>query len=329
MQRWRGFDQIPDDWGRCVLSIGVFDGVHLGHQALIGRLVERARAAGLPSVVMTFDPHPAEVVRPGSHPAALSTLRRRADLLAELGVDVFLVLPFGKAVSEIPPETFVHDLLVDRLHVAAVLVGENFRFGHHGAGDIELLARLGRRFGFTAEAIDLVDGTQLPADPAAAGPPFAVSSTYVRALVAAGDVRAAAAALGRPHRVEGVVVHGEGRGGSQLGYPTANLDVTAHAAIPADGIYAGWFCLGTRRSPTAISVGSNPTFDGTRRTVEAFVLDEGANFYGRRVALDFVERLRGQIRYDAIEPLVEQIGRDVARTREILGLPQPPPADQP
>lgn len=315
MQRWRGFEQVPDDWGRCVLSIGVFDGVHRGHQELIRRLVERARATGLPSVVMTFDPHPSEVVRPGSHPAALTTLRRRADLVAELGVDVFLVLPFSRAVSEIPAETFVHDLLVDRLHVAAVLVGENFRFGHQGRGDIELLAGLGRRFGFTAEAIDLVDGS-----PAAegAGEPFAVSSTYVRSLVAAGDVRAAAAALGRPHRVEGVVVHGEGRGGSQLGYPTANLDVTAHAAIPADGIYAGWFCLGTRRSPTAISVGSNPTFDGTRRTVEAFVLDEGANFYGRRVALDFVERLRGQIRYDAVEPLIEQIGRDVARTREIL-----------
>lgn len=316
MQRWRGFEQIPEDWGRCVLSIGVFDGVHRGHQALIARLVDRAREVGLPSVVMTFDPHPSEVLRPGTHPAALSTLRRRADLLAELGVDVFLVLPFAQRVAAIPAEEFVHDFLVDELHVAEVLVGENFHFGQRGTGDVDLLRTLGKRFGFTARGIDLVGAT---------GPEsFTVSSTYVRALVDAGDMRAAAEALGRPHRLDGVVVHGDGRGGSVLGYPTANLDVAPHGAVPADGIYAGWFVLGTRRSPAAISVGSNPTFDGTRRTVEAFVLDGGANFYGRRVALEFVERLRGQIRYDSIEPLIQQIGKDVERTREILGITAPP-----
>lgn len=313
MLRWRGFEQIPDDWGRCVLSIGVFDGVHRGHRALIDQLVERAHELDLPSVVMSFDPHPAEVIRPGSHPAALSTLRRRADLLAELGVDVFLVLPFTPRVAAIPAAEFVHDYLVDRLHVAQVLVGENFRFGHRGAGDIELLRSLGRRFGFSAERVDLVG-----ADGGDSRDGFTVSSTYVRALVGAGDMRAAARALGRPHRVEGVVVHGDGRGGSELGYPTANLDITAHGAVPADGIYAGWFLLGSRRSPAAISVGSNPTFDGTRTTVEAFVLDGGANFYGRRVALEFVERLRGQIKYSSIEPLVAQIGKDVELTRKIL-----------
>ncbi|WP_029135986.1 bifunctional riboflavin kinase/FAD synthetase [Nakamurella lactea] len=319
MERWRGFDQIPAGWGRCVLTIGVFDGVHRGHQALIERAVAKGRELGLPTVLMTFDPHPSEVVRPGSHPAALSSLRRRAELVAELGVDVFLVLPFTPAMAATEAEVFVHDLLVDRLHVAAIVVGENFHFGHRGAGDLSLLAELGPRFGFSAEGIGIVDGV----GGESSGDGIAVTSTYVRSCVAAGDVRAAAAALGRPHRLEGVVVHGEGRGGSALGYPTANLDVTDHGAIPADGIYAGWFLLGERRSPAAISIGTNPTFSGTTHTVEAFVLDGGGNFYGRRVALDFVERLRGMEKFDDIDALIAQIGVDVERTKEILGQVEP------
>ncbi|MDQ2846640.1 MAG: bifunctional riboflavin kinase/FAD synthetase [Actinomycetota bacterium] len=307
MERWRGFEQIPAGWGRCVLTIGVFDGLHRGHQALIARVVAKGAELGLPTVVMTFDPHPAEVVRPGSHPAALTSLRRRSELAAELGVDVLLVLPFTPAIAATEPEEFVHDFLVDQLHVAAVLVGENFHFGHKGAGELALLQRLGPRFGFTAEGIGIVDGAGIP-----------VTSTYVRSCIDAGDVRAAADALGRPHRLEGVVVRGDGRGGSELGYPTANLDVTGYGAVPADGVYAGWFVLGDRRSPAAISVGTNPTFSGKNKTVEAFVIDGGANFYGRRVALDFVERLRGQIKFDSIAPLIAQIGTDVDQTRAIL-----------
>jgi riboflavin kinase / FMN adenylyltransferase len=309
VERWRGVEQIPSDWGRCVLTVGVFDGVHRGHQALIRAAVERGRELGLPVVLMTFDPHPAEVVRPGSHPAELTTLRRRSELVEELGIDVFFVLPFTPAVMATPAEVFVHDTLVDRLHVAAVVVGENFRFGHGNAGDVALLRDLGSRFGFSARGLGLVSEDDVT-----------VTSTYVRSCVDAGDVRAAAEALGRPHRLEGVVVHGEGRGGSELGYPTANLDVAGHGAVPGDGIYAGWFNLGTRRSPAAISIGTNPTFSGKVRTVEAFVLDEGGNFYGRRVAFDFVERIRSTERFDSVEALIEQIGRDVARTREILGL---------
>lgn len=310
MQRWRGIDEIPAGWGRCVLTIGVFDGVHRGHQTLIAAAVRRASDLQLPLVVMTFDPHPAEVVRPGSHPSMLSTLQRRAELIAELGVDVFLVLPFTPAVAAIEAESFIHDVIVDRLHAASVVVGENFRFGHRAAGTVQLLDDLGRRFGFTAVGVPLVSDDSLT-----------VSSTYVRSCVDAGDVSAAAEALGRPHRIDGVVVHGDGRGGAQLGYPTANLDVLPHTAVPADGIYAGWFLLGTRRSPAAISIGSNPTFSGQQRTVEAFVLDEGGNFYGRRVALEFVERLRGMEKFDSVDELIAQIGRDVQRTREILGRP--------
>lgn len=307
-QRWRGVEQIPPGWGRCVVTIGVFDGVHRGHQALIRAAVARGAELGLPTVVMTFDPHPAAVVRQGQHPALLTTIRRRAELVAGLGADVFLVLPFTPELSALPPESFVHDILVDRLHAAEVVVGSNFRFGHHAAGDVALLAELGLRFGFTSTTLDLVGERDVT-----------VSSTYVRACVAAGDVAAAAAALGRPHRIDGFVVHGEGRGGAQLGYPTANLDTEPFSAIPADGIYAGYFLLGSRRSPAAISIGSNPTFSGQVRTVEAFVLDDGGNFYGRPVALEFIERLRGMERFDSVDELIEQIARDVARTREILG----------
>jgi len=312
MERWRGIDEIPASWGRCVFTIGVFDGVHRGHQALIREAVDTGRSLGLPTVLLTFDPHPAEVVRPGSHPALLTTLRRRAELVAELGVDAFLVLPFTTAVSKISAEEFVHDVIVDRLHTASVVVGENFRFGHRGAGSVELLRELGPRFGFTVKGIGLVTETSPET--------VTVSSTFVRSCVAAGDMRAATDALGRPHRVEGFVVHGEGRGGSQLGYPTANLDAVAHAAIPADGIYAGWFELGSRHSPAAISIGTNPTFSGKVRTVEAFVIDEGGNFYGRRVGFDFIERLRDTERFDSVDALVAQIDADVARTRAVLGV---------
>lgn len=307
MERWRGVDAIPSGWGRCVVTIGVFDGVHRGHQQLIAATVRQGKELGLPAVLMTFDPHPSEVLRPGSHPAELVTLRRKAELVGDLGIDVFLVLPFTPVVAATPAEEFVHDLIVDRLHAASVMVGENFRFGHGGVGSVAMLAELGSRFGFTARGMELVRGSGIT-----------VTSTMVRACVAAGDVRAAAEALGRPHRVEGFVVHGDGRGGSQLGYPTANLDVVPHGAVPADGIYAGWFQLAGRRSPAAISIGSNPTFSGQVRTVEAFVLDEGGNFYGRRVTLDFIERLRGTEKYDSIEELIVQIGRDVERTRQIL-----------
>jgi riboflavin kinase/FMN adenylyltransferase len=314
VERWRGLEDIPAGWGRCVLTVGMFDGVHRGHQALIAQAVASGRELGLPTVVMTFDPHPAEVVRPGNHPAMLATLRRRAELVAELGVDAFLVVPFTPALAAVPAETFVHDIVVDRLHAALVVVGDNFRFGHQGAGSVRTLQELGPRWGFSARGLDLIaaqDAGGRPDD-------VVVSSTYVRACVDAGDVRAAARALGRHHRVEGFVVHGEGRGGTELGYPTANLDMEPYTAVPADGIYAGWFVLGSRRSPAAISIGTNPTFSGKVRTVEAFVIDEGGNFYGRRVALDFVERLRPTWRFESVEALIAQIDLDVVHTREIL-----------
>jgi len=308
MQRWRGVEGAPAGWGRAVATIGVFDGVHRGHQQIIGHTVRRARELSMASVVVTFDPHPAEVVRPGSHPAILTEAGRKAELLEGLGVDVLCVIPFTVDFSHLSPETFVHDVLVEHLHASAVVVGENFRFGHKAAGDVELLERLGRTFGFTVEGAPLV----------ASAPASVVSSTYIRSCVDAGDVAEAGRALGRPHRLEGIVVRGDARG-RELGYPTANLLTAPHAAVPADGVYAGWL---NRRAGAplmaAISIGTNPTFAGRERRVEAFVLDFDADLYGERLGLDFVARLREQRRYDGMEPLVEQIRKDVEETRSAL-----------
>lgn len=301
-------------------TIGVFDGVHKGHQALIGRAVEIANQRGLPSVVLTFDPHPAEVVRPGSHPAQLTTLNRKAELVEALGVDVFCVLPFTLELSRVPADEFVHELLVDRLHVAAVVVGENFTFGHRAAGNVARLRELGHRFGFTTEGAEMVT---VPKDGAGSDEDMVFSSTYIRSCIDAGDVAAATAALGRPHRLEGIVVRGDGRG-RELGYPTANLSTARYAAVPADGVYACWFSHQTpnrgepRRLRAAVSVGTNPTFSGRERRVEAFVLDMDENLYGQRVGLDFVARLRDMERYDTVEALVEQVGIDVRDTRDLL-----------
>ncbi|BFU42939.1 bifunctional riboflavin kinase/FAD synthetase [Krasilnikovia sp. MM14-A1004] len=314
MQRWRGYEGVPGGWGRSVVTIGVFDGVHRGHQTIIGHAVKRAHDLGLQSVVMTFDPHPAEVVRPGSHPAVLTEPVRKAELVEQLGVDALCVVPFTPAFSQLSPEAFVHDVLVDALHAAVVVVGDNFRFGHRAAGDVHLLETLGRSFGFTVEEAPLV---------AADGVVF--SSTYIRSCVDAGDVRAAAAALGRPHRLAGVVVRGDRRG-REIGFPTANLMCHRYAAVPADGVYAAWLIRGgdggdqPARLPAAVSIGTNPTFSGRERRVEAYALDFSGDLYGERVSLDFVTRLREMRTYDSLEPLITQIREDVEQTRAVLHL---------
>lgn len=284
----------------------------MGHQALINRAVELAGQRGVPSVLMTFDPHPSEVVRPGSHPAQLTTLRRRSELVELLGVDVFCVLPFTVELSRMPADEFVHEVLVERLHAAAVVVGENFTFGQKAAGNVDLLRHLGQRFGFVTEGADLVTDTE-SGDNA-----VTFSSTYIRACIDAGDVTAAAAALGRPHRLEGIVVRGDGRG-RELGFPTANLSMARFAAVPADGVYACWFVHSDgRKLPAAVSVGTNPTFSGRERRVEAFVLDANEDFYGQRVALDFVTRVRGQLKFDSGDALVVEMRRDVEKVRAML-----------
>jgi riboflavin kinase/FMN adenylyltransferase len=302
----------------------VFDGVHRGHQELIGRAVKAGRSRGVPTVLMTFDPHPMEVVFPGSHPAQLTTLTRRAELVEEMGIDVFLVMPFTPDFMKLTPERYVHELLVERLHVVEVVVGDNFTFGKKAAGNVELLRKAGDRFGFAVDSLTLVSEVAEQTRHET----VTFSSTYIRSCVDAGDMVAAAEGLGRPHRVEGVVVRGDGRG-KVLGYPTANVAPPMYSAIPADGVYAAWFTVlghgpvvGSvtpgERYQAAVSVGTNPTFSGRTRTVEAFVLDTTADLYGQHVAVDFVARLRGQEKFDSVNDLVAAMGADTDRARSIL-----------
>jgi riboflavin kinase/FMN adenylyltransferase len=310
VRRWYGLDEVPPGWGRSVVTIGVFDGVHRGHQRIVRTAVELAREFGMPSVVITFDPHPDEVVRPGTHPPLLCPPRRRAELLAGLGTDAVMVLPFTLEMSRMAPDEFVQSVLVDRLHAAHVIVGENFRFGHRAKGDMALLKELGEKYDFTAEGVPLVANGD------------AISSTYIRERLAAGDVEGAALALGRPHRVEGVVVRGHQRGRA-LGFPTANLETLPYTAIPGDGVYAGRLACDSDdypdfQWPAAISIGTNPTFEGQERTVEAYALDrDDLDLYGEHVAVDFTAWIRQTLKFDSIEALVEEIRRDVARAREI------------
>ncbi|MET9108188.1 bifunctional riboflavin kinase/FAD synthetase [Streptomyces zhihengii] len=310
MQRWRGLEYIPQDWGRSVVTIGSYDGVHRGHQLIIGRAVEKARELGVPAVVVTFDPHPSEVVRPGSHPPLLAPHHRRAELMEELGVDAVLVLPFTLEFSKLSPADFVVKVLVDKLHARAVVEGPNFRFGHRAAGNVDLLRELGATYDYEVEVIDLFVSGE-----AGGGQPF--SSTLTRRLVAEGDVTGAAEILGRPHRVEGVVVRGAQRG-RELGFPTANVETLPHTAVPADGVYAGWLTADGERMPAAISVGTNPQFDGTERTVEAYAIDRvGLELYGLHVTVDFLAYVRGQKKFDSVEALLVAMGDDVKRCREL------------
>jgi riboflavin kinase/FMN adenylyltransferase len=316
VQRWHGLESIPAGWGHCVVTIGVFDGIHRGHQSIIAEAVQMGAERGVPSVLITFVPHPSEVVRPGSHPPVLTSIVRRAELVEQLGVDVFCALPFTLEFSKMAPDEFIHEALVDRLHASAVVVGENFRFGHKAAGDGTLLERLGRRFGFTAHGIPLLtDGDTV------------LSATYVRSCVTAGDMTTAAHVLGRPHRIDGVVERGDQRGRA-LGFPTANLRTDEWTAVPADGVYAGrvvrldeWgrTVAGGDLGAAAISIGTNPTFEVRQRRVEAYVLDFDADLYGAVLGIEFVERLRGMEKFDGVDALVKQMHADVERTRAVLG----------
>ncbi|MCQ6552501.1 bifunctional riboflavin kinase/FAD synthetase [Streptomyces sp. C10-9-1] len=311
MQRWRGLEDIPQDWGRSVVTIGSYDGVHRGHQLIIGRAVERARELGVPVVVVTFEPHPSEVVRPGSHPPLLAPHHRRAELMAALGVDAVLVLPFTPDFSRLSPADFIVKVLVDKLHARAVVEGPNFRFGHKAAGDVAYLTELGRTYDYEVEVVDLFVRGE-----AGGGEPF--SSTLTRRLVAEGDMTGAAEILGRPHRVEGVVVRGAQRG-RELGFPTANVETLPHTAVPADGVYAGWLTADGERMPAAISVGTNPQFDGTERTVEAYAIDRvGLDLYGLHVTVDFLAYVRGQRKFDSIDALLVAMAADVTRCRQLV-----------
>lgn len=319
MKRWNGLADVPTDLGASVVTLGNFDGVHAGHRAVLSRVVERAHAIEATAVAITFDPHPTQVLFPDRAPELITGLHQRLELMAALGLDATLVMEFTRELSQWSPQEFVVRALVQALHVRTMVVGEDTRFGHRNSGDVQTLRELGEVHGFTVEVLrDLA--------PQDTGPRW--SSSWVREALEQGDVVRAAEALGRPHRITGVVVHGDHRG-RELGYPTANLEPAAEGMVPADGVYAGWMLrphacdavgAAERLLPAAVSIGTNPTFDGTVRRVEAYVLDRtDLDLYGERVSLELVERLRPTLRFDAVDELVVQMRQDVDRTRDLLG----------
>ncbi len=309
---------VPDGFGPSVVAIGKFDGVHAGHRAVIERARVDAATSGAKVVAVTFDRNPLAVLRPDKCPPDLIGVNQKLQLLAETGVDATLMLTFDENLANLPARDFVEDVLVSALGARTVLVGADFRFGRGGAGDPALLRELGAELGF---AVDVVD------DVRAIDAGRRVSSTWIRELLAEGDVATAAKLLGRPPAVWGEVVHGLERGRA-LGYPTANLSQDLEGFVPADGVYAGWLvdegsADGLRRGiryPAAISVGTNPTFDDVPvRQVEAHVLDETElDLYGHRVEVQFVERIRGMIAFDGVDALVRKMAEDVGRVRESL-----------
>ena len=290
------------------VTIGTFDGVHLGHRALIAQTIRRARQHGLRSVVVTWDRHPNVTLRPASVPPLLSAEKRKLELLEETEVDAVALLAFDEELSRLSPEAFAVQVLSEGLGAGAVVVGAGWRFGHRAAGDLELLEKLGADLGFTAEALDLQT---------LAG--VAVSSSRARAAVASGAVELARTLLGRPYDLDGEVIRGDGRGAS-LGYPTANLDVPSELARPALGIYAGRALTGGEWHGAAISVGTNPQFQqGAPRAprVEAFLLDFSGDLYGETLRLELWDRLREERRFDSVEALVAQMDLDVEATRSL------------
>jgi riboflavin kinase/FMN adenylyltransferase len=294
---------------RAVLTLGNFDGVHLGHQAIVRRAVDEARAVGGQVVTLTFHPHPVAVLAPDKAPPLLQPLHDRLALLRDLGADVVVIQRFTPAFAALDPEEFVRDYLGAHLELLHVVVGHNVSFGRARAGTVETLRTLGARHGFAVDAVGPVTVGEAQ-----------VSSTALRRLVAAGDVRRARALLGRPFTLRGRVVLGEQRGRT-LGFPTANLHQRPGVLLPADGVYAVRAKLDGWARPAVLNVGVRPTFGMLRRTVEVYVLDFDGDLYGRWLSLELVERLRGEQRFPGPDALREAIAADVTRAREVLARP--------
>lgn len=320
MHYWDGLAAVPQDLGPTVVTIGNFDGVHRGHRFVLDQVVAAARTRDLASVAITFDPHPRVVHRPNEPQVTITAFTEKARLLRETGLDGLLVIHYTLEFAQASPDQFVREVIVDTLHAQVVVVGHDVRFGHRNAGDFSTMQELGRTYGF--DVIPVEDF----------GEDRRCSSTWIREALCAGDVAEAAQVLGRSHRVHGEVVHGFARG-RELGFPTANLSDEVQGMVPADGVYAGWLHdQDGRRWPAAVSVGSNPTFEGVSRVVEAHVIDrpkeqvEDFDLYGQDVSVEFVQRLRGMVAFEGIPKLILQMQDDVERTREIL-LPAPTGAE--
>ena len=309
MITWTHVDQIDEDFPETAVTIGKFDAVHLGHQALLANLVDVAEEHGIASVALTFDRHPNALLHPESVKLPITGPRQKQFLIRETGVDALLTLTFDEALAELSPEAFVKFVLVDSLKARWVLIGENFKFGAKGAGDVALLKTLGEQYGFRVRVIEPieVDGE-------------VVSTTRVRKALDAGDVVLAAKLLGRPHLTTGVIEHGL-KIGRTIGFPTANMSRDAEGYLPVDGVYAGWLYADSERYPAALSVGINETFQAVPRLIEAHVIDRtDLDLYDKVVSLEYVAHIRPSAKFDGVESLVAEINRDLDKCRKILEL---------
>jgi riboflavin kinase / FMN adenylyltransferase len=307
---YNGLDQVPNDFGPSACTIGVFDGVHRGHRALVRRVLADAERNDLIPTVVTFDRHPLALIAPGREPKMLSTVQERAEIFLSLGIQAVVVLTFDEELRGLPAERFVSDILVERLRAKRITIGANFRFGKDQAGTIQTLDELSSIYGYETNIFALqMDDDQI------------VSSSLVRKHLADGQVERAASELDRPFRLSGVVEKGAGRG-KGLGFPTANLQVDPAMIVPKVGVYAGWAITEAgQRVPMAVNIGFNPTFeDRSEPVVEAFLLDFDGDLYGQDLTLEFLHRLRDEAKFDTPEALIEQIADDVVRTRDLLGL---------
>jgi riboflavin kinase/FMN adenylyltransferase len=317
MRLFTTLGEVPADFPPSVVAIGKFDGVHTGHRRIIDELHSVAAREGLVPTVVTFDRHPLRLLRPEACPPQLTSNAQKIELIAETGIDATLMLTFDQPFSRLTPREFVEQILVDTVHARVVMVGTDFRFGARGSGTVDTLVELGRELGFAV----VVVGDVVPTLDRNLEAGRRVSSTWVRELLSEGRVAEATAVLGYEPRVRGVVVMGAQRG-RELGYPTANLSPEVEGFIPADGVYAAWFTVDGTRYGSAVSIGNNPTFEGVPdKQVEAHVLDETIDLYGKTVELAFVEFIRGMVKYSTVEALIEQIGDDERRVRPILGYP--------
>lgn len=322
MKRWMGLEAIPSEYAqgrpsRSVVTIGNFDGVHHGHRHVLQTLRREAESRDATSVAITFDPHPLQVVRPETAPTLIQGISERLALLDKSQIDATVVMPFDHDLATWSPDRFVHDVLYERLNTCAVVVGRDVRFGHKNSGDLTTLREMGEKYTFDVVALDDITGRVHDADEGRRW-----SSSWVRQLLDDGDVEGAAEVMGRLHRMTGSVVHGDHRG-RELGFPTANFAPDSMGMVPADGVYAGWMMLNADAPqnllPCAISVGTNPTFDGVERRVEAYVLDrDDLDLYGQTIAIDFVKRLRETLKFDSVDALIDQMNDDVRETRKIL-----------
>ncbi|BBO72833.1 riboflavin biosynthesis protein [Desulfosarcina widdelii] len=309
MQIIQDIETIKEPFKSAVITIGNFDGVHIGHQALFHEVIERAEAMDGTAIAMTFDPHPIRVIKRNGNPPLITLYEQKAELIEKAGIDVLICIPFTMDFAALSARTFVEEILVKRIGMKAIVVGQDYTFGNRREGNVELLKQYAAEMGFEVIVAEWIQSTNADSD--------RISSTAIRELVMEGDMEKAGKMLGRNYQIRGTVARGRDRGGKLLGIPTANINLQDELC-PKAGVYAVIVNYNGRRYPGVANIGYSPTFDDNVFTVEAHILGFKKDIYGEKIMVNFVQRLRGEIKFSGIDELIEQIDRDIAKAREIL-----------